>query len=241
MLAELPHRQPEIMWLHILTHGFLAAAEALSPPPPEAERLRKEANKNSLFAMVVFCLIGMGAMAVVSCRTKHTDILSGRTAVEGFMRANVTAFIIMFVCLIVYIVLMFWSLRRGRKCLMMIIAGLAPVMFMIVFTLSSHNINEDLKHPRETRVSEYVLCTGQGQYYVGFEDKGEYILLALPHEDFQELAKGQEEPTHSDSDIYMMIKGSEYTVYSDPRLYSTRANIEYYFNSAIYLGSGLEG
>lgn len=228
-----------MLW-HILSHSLLTVFNAFAPPPPESERRRQAVEKKWLLLLVGFCLVWMLSRSVVRYRFSRTDILTGEAAVRGFLKANITGFIMLFVCLMVYILLVFLRRARDRGSLVRILTGAVILISLVMSVLAIRNISDDLKHPRTARVKEYVLCTLNGAYYLGIEDRGEYPLLAVPAEDFAALSKGQEASVHTDSEIYLLTAGSESPAYQDVRLYTDPVTVTYYFNSAIFLECGME-
>ena len=226
------------MWWHILPHALLSVFEAAVP-----SQYKPKTTVNKKWALVwgVFALMGLIATAVVSYRSDHTDILLGKAAVEGYMKANFTAFLMMLMCVVVFVILLYIDLKNGVRSIMMFVAGFTAVAFMTMFIMSSHRIQNDLDHPRSVNVREYALCRQGSRYYVGFEDKGEFPLLAVPEGIYRLLKNGEVyEGDRTDSEIWMLVKYPDYTEYEDPELYSTPTEITYYFNSAIFLGAKVE-
>lgn len=199
---------------------------------------RMESRKWTAF-FAVFALVCMLAMAVTSYSQKHSDLLGRRKTVEQYLHSNVTAMVIILGIFIVFVIAVFktWKGIKGSiyQFMMTIFAA-----FIIIWTgsakfLAIHNISDDLNNVRGVTVTEYVLCQTNGDtFYLGFEDKGECILLVIPEKKYNELKQGTVSDVHTENEVYRLVENSEYGGYRDAELYCTPVTIRYYFNSAIY-------
>ncbi|MDO4944678.1 MAG: hypothetical protein Q4E74_05700 [Ruminococcus sp.] len=204
----------------------------------ELREKRRESSKWTAF-FALFALVCMAAMAVTSYSKKHSDLLGGRKTVEQYLHSNVTAMVIILAIFIAFVVAVFktWKGVKGSIYQFMMTIFTA---FIIAFTgigkfLAIHNITDDLNNVRDITAEEYVLCRTDGSnFYLGFEDKGECILLLIPEKKYNELKQGTVSDVHTENEVYRLVVDSTYGGYKDAELYCTPVSVKYYFNSVIY-------
>lgn len=203
---------------------------------------RREGQKWTAF-FAVFALVCLLAIEVTSYSKKHSDLLGGKKTVEQYLHSNVTAIALILAAFIVFVIVVFktWKGTRGSiyQFMMTIFAAVILVFTGCVKFLAIHNITDDLNNVRKITVNEYVLCrTDSDCYYMGFEDKGECILLMIPEKKYNEFRQGTASAVHTENDVYRLVADSQYGGYKDAELYCTPVNVEYYFNSVIYEDCG---
>lgn len=200
---------------------------------------KRESRKWTAF-FSVFALICLAAMGITKYAEKHSDLLGGIKTVKQYLYSNVIAILLILAVCTAFIIIVSktWKGAKGSisQFMMTIFAAVIILWTGIGKILAIHNITDDLNNIRKTTVREYVLCADSKGFYMGFEDKGEYILLTIPEQKYDELQNGIVSDDKNKNEVYSLIVNAQYDNYGGAELYCTPVNVEYYFNSVIYEG-----
>lgn len=210
-------------------------------------RSNRNSNPSNVFwTLILFLFIGLVLIPgyIVKRAFRNSDILSGRTAVESYRTANIIAVVILAVILLLWIGTLVLAMAKqpmgGFKVAVLII-NFALIAFIGVFrVMVLVKICDELKHPTTTAPEEYILSTkeqdGTNYYYICFEDGGDYSMIAVPEADYEVFKSSGTPAKDLGSDMFRMVEDAGY---EDPKLYTNTddsVKVEYYFNSAIYIG-----
>lgn len=232
------------LFIHGLSEMFidgLSAKTGIDLYPLEKRR----ADKFWGYVMGAFLIFGILPMFIVDKAVEDSDLLSGETAVRSYYNANMISMVFVTLEFMVWVVVLYTATQKkphtGMKALCFIFSFIFIIAMGVHYTLATSKMKDDLKNPTVTTPEEYVLCKsdkkGDVKYYIGFEYKGDFPMLEIPFEDHQRLGESGEIDTRRyGSDIFDLVNDAGY---SDAKRYSNAdesVSIEYYFNSAIYIG-----
>lgn len=210
-------------------------------------KVSRKANRSDVLwslILLLFIVLVLIPGYIVKRAFRNSDILSGRTAVESYRNANIIAVVILAVVLLLWLGALVLALARpplGGYKLFTLICSFAVIAFVGVFRVTVlAKICNELKNPTTTAPEEYIITEkekdGTKYYYICFEDGGDYSMIAVPKEDHDVFeAKGTPKKDLG-SDLFKMVENAGY---EDPQLYANTdgsVTVEYYFNSAIYIG-----
>lgn len=204
------------------------------PFTPEEEKFLDQKMK----WRALFLLSALTSMLVFEFRDKagkKVDVLSGKEAIRIFLRNNrigLVLALIMFGVLIVALIPERGFHRSDSSAKVYGFLGSAGLMIytVVAFILSGNHIYADYQGVTVAEPYEYVLSTQSGKYFVGFEDKDEFVQLQIPKKTYSQMQQG-EKVSDDTGEIYSMVKDNGY---KDAVLYSGGFEISYYFYSAIF-------
>lgn len=210
-------------------------------------KVSRKANRSDVLwslILLLFIVLVFIPGYIVKRAFRNSDILSGRTAVVSYRNANIIAVVILAVILLLWIGTLVLAMAKqpmgGFKVAVLII-NFALIAFIGVFrVMVLVKICDELKHPTTTAPQEYIITEkekdGTKYYYICFEDGGDYSMIAVPEADYEVFKSSGTPAKDLGSDMFRMVEDAGY---EDPQLYANTdgsVTVEYYFNSAIYIG-----
>ena len=173
--------------------------------------------------------------------TSGADILAGKETVKKYFTGNLVRVIVMglIAAAFVLVVIKTWKgmASSAEQLIFTAATGLFVLIMFIVALKPVLSIAGELKHPTTRELSSYTLCSdAKGMHYVAFNDDGA-VLLAIPTEKYNELAKGNVSAKQSAGQAHqMVIEGG----YRDVQFYESELTVTYYNKSIIYESASLK-
>lgn len=201
--------------------GFFSAA---------SDRLKWTAMR---FAFILPCVIAFGIQ--FSAKDSVSELL-GRETIKRYLIYNCAALGITVLTFIIFVIAFIrctvGKYNSGTKLVSFICCAVILIFTITFLSMSVSHILSDYKAPTEFEPEEYVLSESGLNYYLGFEDGGEYTQIPIPEDVYEKLSGRFVIEETEDSDIYNIIVQSGY---SFAELYDGNGvTVYYYFYSAIY-------
>ena len=165
----------------------------------------------------------------------NADILGGKATVEKYFTGNLARLIAMGIIAVAFaiIVAKTWKgmASSSEQLIFTVMTGIFIVVMFVVTLKPVLSISKELKNPTTKELTSYTLCTdSKNMHYVAFNDDGA-VLLAIPTEKYNELAKGNVSDKQSTGQAHqMVIEGG----YRDVQFYESNLTVTYYNKSIIY-------
>lgn len=160
------------------------------------------------------------------------DYLGGLPEIKFFYKVNVICLaicvaVLILGCVLFYIFCVGKDNSFGKMC--SFIVSVTICMFSaVVFLVSVVNIHSDLQGTTMARPATYILCIKGSNYYLGFEDQQESIIIPIDKDTYNALGKGHE--IENNTALYDIIVANYYAQVCE---YDSAVRIDYYFNCAM--------
>lgn len=161
------------------------------------------------------------------------DYLGGLPEIMFFYKVNFICLVLCAIALAIACVTFYiFCVNKDNDLLKLggfVVSVVLAMISTVLFAISVANIKSDINGTTLARPSSYVLCIRGTNYYVGFEDQQEYMLVPISENTYDSLRKGHETETHSR--IYDVINNN--SLYSQTVEYDSAISIEYYYYSVM--------
>ena len=166
----------------------------------------------------------------------RADLLGGKETVESFLTANIIS---LTVCVLTGIAFIFYVSKtwKGKATpISSIMIYLAVLISVTIFTCvrigAIANIREELKNPKTTKLTNFILCENASKdKYIAFDDEAGHVILQIPDDKYFDL---QDDVDGRVSDVSLLHTLVEDAGYDDIEVKSGDVTVKYYYHSVIY-------